>query len=104
LPTDGYWRGTHTGQFGQVGTQDTVEGLVSFSLPAVLERKLALVRPGAMTRIVFLGEFPSKRGKPFKDFNVFALGTENLLPESAPTLDEPGAEAGAEAGEDTVPF
>jgi hypothetical protein len=91
MPKDGTWKGQRAGQFGPVGDLGTPDGLVSFALPVVLERKLALVRIGATVRIVYLGEVTPKqgkgKGKPYKDFDVFVIGADNILPE---TKSEPG--------------
>src|SRR5713101_4081419 len=75
---EGTWRGVHNGRYGPLGTLETLEGLVTFPLPAALLERLKLVREGAEVLIRYTGKQTSKAGRVFKAFEVFVAGEDCL--------------------------
>ncbi|SRR5712692_9530171 len=88
---EGTWRGVHNGRYGPLGTLETLEGLVTFPLPAALLERLKLVREGAEVLIRYTGMQTSRAGRLFKAFEVFvagegwaAEGAQDVAPRSLP--------------------
>ena len=73
---EGIWLGEHQGQFGPLGSLDTLTGRVTFPLNAVLRQRLGGVKEGTVVRIVYQGSGSTKKGWPVKLFDVYLASDE----------------------------
>jgi hypothetical protein len=76
---EGAWQGSHEGRFGQLGSLETLSGLLTFPLHAALLERLKRVRIGADVLIRYTGPQTSKAGRLFKGFEVFVSGNDDVV-------------------------
>lgn len=87
---EGVWRGLSGGKYGagSVGTVDTDEGTVQFSMTTVLGDRLKDVRVGREIYIEYAGKGRSSKGVEFKTFTVGVVPEDGDPPAPDPAPDD----------------
>jgi hypothetical protein len=80
----GTWRGTHRGQYGDVGTLHAPDGeIIQFAMGTVLTDRFREIAEGTEVRVTFRGEQVNRSGRSFKAFEVLVAeddGEESIEP------------------------